>query len=105
MSKATEYTDPEMTYTLSRNESVSEAIITAVSEFSDIEPIPESAEDGTPGESLEPLYHAIDPDALDSLIERSAPGQPIEVHFQYMGYNIVVTGDGEIAISRPEIEF
>lgn len=105
MSKAMESIDAEMTYTLSRNESVSEAIITAVSEFSEIEPIPEITEDGRSGESMEPLYHAIDPDALDSLIDRSAPGQPIEVHFQYMGYNIVVTGDGEIAISRPGIEF
>lgn len=92
-------------YTVSANESVTEAIISAVSEYSDTDPTPEFTPEGASTESLEPLYHAIDPDALEALIDRSTPeaGQAIEVAFEYMGYEITVSNDGYIWIKRPDI--
>lgn len=92
-------------YTVSANQSVTEAIIEAVSEYSDTDPTPEFTPEGASTEALEPLYHAIDPDALEALIDRSAPeaGQTVEVAFQYMGYEITVSNEGYIWIKRPEI--
>lgn len=48
-----------------------------------------------------PLYEAIDPDALESLVTDAITGERrdnIQVEFQYYGYDIVVDGEGEVAI-------
>jgi hypothetical protein len=92
-------------YTVSANQSVTEAIISAVAEYSDTDPTPEFTPDGASTEALEPLYHAVDPDSLEALIGRSSPeaGQRIEVSFQYMGYEITVSNEGYLWIERPEI--
>ncbi|MEF8937439.1 MAG: HalOD1 output domain-containing protein [Halovenus sp.] len=92
-------------YNVSSNQSTTEAIIEAVAEYSETAPIPEFTPTGASTEALEPLYHAIDPDALEALIERSTPeaGQTIEVSFDYMGYEITVSNEENIWIKRPEI--
>ena len=56
-------------YHLSAGESVSEGIIAAVSDVTDHAPIPNANGHDAEG-AMEPLYHAIDPDALDALSER-----------------------------------
>ncbi|MFP8954383.1 HalOD1 output domain-containing protein [Natrialbaceae archaeon A-arb3/5] len=45
--------------------------------------------DTTPAE-LPVLYEAIDPDALDALIER---GDDVQIQFEYNGFDIEVTSD------------
>lgn len=41
----------------------------------------------TPPEALPPLYHAIDADALDTLVES---GDEITVRFEYEGFEVLV---------------
>jgi len=92
-------------YNVSLDQSVTEAVIEAVSKYSDTRPTPDFSPDGTSSDSMEPLYHAIDPDALEALIEHSTPeaGQAIEVSFEYMGYEVTVSNEGYIWIKRPDI--
>lgn len=47
-----------------------------------------------PGELPEPLYDAINPDALNDLFTSGSA----RVMFEYLGYNVVVTSDGDIRI-------
>ena len=64
----------------------STALITAMAEVNDVEPL-----------ALEPLFHAVDPDALDSLF---APTGKVydrltgTVEFDYAGHRIVITASG-----------
>jgi len=89
-------------YHLSAGESVSEGIIAAVSDVTDHAPIPNANGHDAEG-AMEPLYHAIDPDALDTLFEQSESGARIDVSFQYMGYEITVSEDRQITIEGPEL--
>ena len=93
------------TYTISANQSVTEAIIEAVAEYSETDPSPEFTPEGASTDTLEPLYHSIDPDALEALIDCSRPetGKGVEITFQYMGYEITVSSEGYLWIERPEI--
>lgn len=52
---------------------------------------------------LPPLHGAIDPDALDALFEGSAEGDRSEVSvvFSYCGYEVSVSGDGDVTLSEP----
>lgn len=50
---------------------------------------------------LPPLYHSIDPEALESVLDR--PGRDTgtshrKVQFYYAGYLVTVDGDGEITL-------
>ena len=94
--------DTATTYTISANQSVTAAIIEAVAEYSDTDPSPEAPE-GASTDALEPLYHSIDPDALEALIDCSTPETGVEITFQYMGYEITVSSEGYLWIERPEI--
>lgn len=50
-----------------------------------------------------PLYSAIDPEALDSLISSSTAdeSQPSpRVQFTYQGYDIGVAGDGDVTLTE-----
>ena len=47
-----------------------------------------------------PLYDAIDPDALDALFRSGT--EDVTVEFAYLGYRIVVKGDGEIDVRDRE---
>ena len=57
------------------------------------------AEDAEPTE-LSPLYEAIDPDALDSLVEGS--DDDLCIDFECCGYDITVTGAETVEISKPD---
>ena len=52
--------------------------------------------------TLPPLYDAIDPEALDSVVDSSTASSsrsPATVRFSYCGYDVLVRRDGEITIS------
>jgi len=54
-------------------------------------------EEGVPTETVSPpLYEAIDPDALNALFARDdrTSSRPIEVGFEYAGYDVHVIGTG-----------
>lgn len=71
-----------------RIDAVSEAVVTAVAESEGV--------DST--ELSPPLYHAVDPDALDSLFSASAGTTrgSGRVTFTYCGYAITVEVDGTV---------
>ncbi|WP_458205600.1 HalOD1 output domain-containing protein [Haladaptatus sp. NG-SE-30] len=45
---------------------------------------------------LPPLYHSIDPDALNEMVERG--GNDFTISFSFAGYEVLVDGDGSIEI-------
>lgn len=52
----------------------------------------------------EPLFAAIDPDALDALLQRGetrSTMSPIQLTFVYHGYEVTVTSDGAVEVSEP----
>lgn len=48
---------------------------------------------------LPPLYDAIDTDALNDLVAGSHDGALRTIAFQYCGYTVTVTGDGDINVA------
>ena len=53
---------------------------------------------GTDPYELSPLYKAVDPEALDRLLD-SRPGTSVSViRFRYAGYEICVEGCGEVSV-------
>ena len=76
-------------------ERASEAVITAVAALA-----------GTPPADLEPLYEAVEPDALDSLVDharRADVGGTHELWFAYAGYDVGVRSDGRIQIYESSV--
>jgi Halobacterial output domain 1 len=75
------------------SESVAEAILTAVSSISGVEMT-----------NLEPLYTAIDPDALNALFGSYSDGTPRDgkgiVVFPYESYQVTVEGTNQIRIAK-----
>jgi hypothetical protein len=59
------------------------------------------AEGSEPSALTEPLFEAVDPDALDQLVDPAARtvGDSVEVQFEYLGYDVVVTGDGSVSLA------
>lgn len=53
--------------------------------------------EGTDILSLPPLYDAVDPDALKALVDQ---GGVIEISFVYLGYDVLVQGDGQVSVSK-----
>lgn len=51
----------------------------------------------SPMELDQPLYDAVDPDALNALFSGRTP--PVSVQFAYLGYVVVVRGDGTIDVT------
>lgn len=76
----------ELTYELDPDETVTEGIIKATAAAYNLEPT-----------SLDPLYSALDPDALDALFNPGHSGNP-KVEFQYNGCDVHVTSDRKIVI-------
>ncbi|MFC6988561.1 HalOD1 output domain-containing protein [Haloplanus sp. GCM10025708] len=65
------------------------AIQTAVAAVEDADPI-----------DLPPLAEYVDPDALDRLFERDAPGlDQRRIEFAYAGYRVLVDGRGEVVVA------
>lgn len=76
--------------------SLSYEVITAVAEREGVEPT-----DIEPPE-YDALYEVVNPEALDSLFaprENGANRTTGSIEFDYCGYHIVVTSDGEVDIS------
>jgi multidrug efflux pump subunit AcrB len=44
----------------------------------------------------QPLYTAIDPEALDRLLEH---GRDVAITFEYQDQTVVVSGDGEVSVA------
>ncbi|WP_251329959.1 HalOD1 output domain-containing protein [Haloplanus pelagicus] len=61
---------------------------------------------GTDPDRLRPLCDAIDPDALDRLVEptprRTTPASVVSVGFEFNGCNVIVHGDGRTVVSSRE---
>lgn len=87
--------DDVVAYSPDNDESITEAIVTAVSENFD-----------TDLTELQPLYSVVDPDALENLFAppRSGPRRNNGGHvvFSYGPYLIRVESDGSIAITEEE---
>lgn len=75
---------PLLTATITDYMSVSTAIITSVAAVSN-----------SPPEELPPLYEAIDPEALQSLLQPASDGL---VAFHYHEYTVCVTTDERVSI-------
>jgi len=45
-----------------------------------------------------PLAAAVDPDALNALVERADTADAVAVSFDYEGHEVVVRGDGRVAV-------
>ncbi len=71
-----------MTPSLVQNKTPVNAVINAVAEATDSDPL-----------DLPPLYDAVDPDALNTLFNESEAS--IQVLFHYAGFKVVVQ-DGEV---------
>jgi len=56
--------------------------------------------EGTDPLDLEPLYEAVDPDALDAFCRTGGPDA--SVTFAYLGYRVTVDGTGEVDVTDPE---
>ncbi|MFB1064117.1 HalOD1 output domain-containing protein [Natrinema sp. H-ect4] len=67
--------------------SPSEDVVTAVATVFDESPI----------ELTPPLYEAVDPEALDSLVD-SGPTE-LRIRFRYRGCNVSVDGNGRVEVS------
>jgi len=74
--------------------SVSQRVITAVAEATDNDPT-----------EVGPLYHVIDPDALDRLFS-ATPGNSRNqghVEFAFAGCEVVVSGDGDVEVTERDL--
>lgn len=60
-----------------------------------------ASEERSRPEELSPLYAAIDPDALDALLDSvgNSGNGVIRVEFTYEGYLVTVSGDGRVDVS------
>lgn len=77
--------DPLLSFQWSGHERPSEALITAVAEVADEEPM-----------TLDPLYESIDPEALDRLFRPASDSKAPEhgvVTFAYAGYRVAITAE------------
>ena len=68
----------------------STAVVELVSIAADVEP-----------SALDPLYDTVDPEALDRLVRRGGGAErDVEVAFAYAGYDVSVSGDGEVTVTE-----
>lgn len=106
MTETTTYASTEaaaVTYDADEHESMTEAVVAAVSSISD-----STASDGTfEGEAsdavnLRPLYEVVDPDALNALMQSTWHDERADgiVSFTYCGYNVTVETPGMVTVSE-----
>lgn len=81
--------ESEETIAAPSDEAVSTAVVAAVADAKDVDPL-----------DLEPLYETVDPDALDALFS-GACGSPTEVSFTFAGFEVVVRGADDVAVTAP----
>lgn len=72
-----------------RPESLSEQVIRAVAEHRGVDP----------QDLAEPLYAAIDPEALDHLFADNVTGGVRELQFRYHGHLVTIESDRTITVS------
>ncbi|GAA0229441.1 hypothetical protein GCM10009000_050870 [Halobacterium noricense] len=86
-------------YQCNQNETPTEAVLSAVSAVSNRKIIPSATGDDDP-DALEPLYGAINTDALDALIGsiEGNSGTDGSVTFGYSGHEVTVKSTGEILV-------
>jgi len=59
--------------------------------------------EGVDHTKLVPLFDAIDPDALDKLVESGqGTGSSLRITFTYHGYDVTVTGDAVVHLASDE---
>ena len=90
-------------YSLSGNESLDEAVLHAVSAVTNIPLLPSDSPVSSEGdgESLPPLYDAIDPDALTSLSTNATDkAADWQVTFPYAGCKVTVTSTDTILVTE-----
>ncbi|MDS0475457.1 HalOD1 output domain-containing protein [Natrinema sp. 1APR25-10V2] len=68
--------------------SPSQAIVMGLAERNDVSPL-----------EMQPLYEAVNPEALDTLFQNGRSGR---VTFEYAGYEVAVHGNGHIDIHETE---
>lgn len=90
----------EFTYELAEDEPVTQGILEAVSAASNTAIVPDFQSDTTVERALDPLYTAIDPDALDSLFASGTATTDGQVEFQYFGYRVTVGSEGTISLTK-----
>lgn len=91
----------ELVYRISPSEPPSEAVIEAVSEATGASVDGANADDDE--DVLEPLYGAIDPDALDDLFHPTARGvdrTAERISFVYEGCDVEVRSSGVVTVQR-----
>lgn len=70
------------------DERVSETVIAAVAAVTDADPL-----------EMDPLYEAIDPDALDRLFRPSAGSASPHLEFSFAGCRVEVRGEGTVTVT------
>jgi hypothetical protein len=82
------------------DESFSEAVVSAVADVSDTDPVPDPAGDGAA--ALDPLFTAVDPDALDAVFGGGsrADGANGRITFAYSGHEVSVHSEGRVSVTR-----
>ena len=90
------------TYTAADDEPMSEAVIAALREAAGVADSDASTAMQTVG-VLTPLFETIDPDALNALFSPTHSGDTRtgSVTFTHDGYEVTVTGAGEVTVSSP----
>jgi len=79
----------EFTHRIDGDQSASEAVLEAVAERAGVDVLDLSV----------PLYDAVDPEALDAFYRTGGDAAtPIRVSFEYCGYEVTVSGDGEVVL-------
>lgn len=74
--------DGELTYAIGDDERPSEAVVRAVAAFTDTRVL-----------DLDPLYHAIDPDHVDTLLDGSNGAEHARVSFGFNGCAVTVESE------------
>lgn len=82
-------------YRAASDESLSEAVVRAVAAVSDRNTAGED-----PDDRLDPLYDAVDPDALDALFRRVDDSRTGAVEFAYCGYRVTVDSTGLVTVTE-----
>ncbi len=83
--------DTEDTYPIDDDQTASEAVLDAIAEEAGVDVL----------DLAVPLYDAVDPDALDAFYRTAAGADgagPSSVSFSYYGYEVEVSGDGELVL-------
>lgn len=60
-----------------------------------------AAREGVEPTELTPLYDVVDPDAVDTLVERTVgSGSSLKIQFKYHGHDVTVTGEGVVHLDE-----